>query len=298
MLPLLRGRGEQYFLASTRALTALLLLAALLLVLLLVERALPLLQAQPLTALLLGTVWLPADGQFGFLPFIAGTLAVTAGALLVAVPLGLLSAIHLAEFALPRTRRIVLPCIDILAGIPSVVFGLFGIIVLVPLVRDVIAPAGGVASDGYCLLTAALVLALMVLPVIIALAVEVLRGIPRELRLASRALGVPAWATVRRIVLRAAAPQLGAVLVLAFGRAAGETMAVLMVAGNVVQFPGSPFAAVYPLPALIANNYGEMLSIPAYDSALLFAALLLLLIVGSSVTAARWSLARLRARVA
>lgn len=294
----LRGRTERRAIAFATALTAILLTGAALLVLLLLWRALPLVQTQALFTLLFSSDWQPDAGRFGFFPFIAGTVAVTALSLLFAVPVGLLSAVHLAEFAGNRTRRLVLPFIDILAGIPSVVIGVFGIITLVPLVRETVAPLFGVTSSGYCLLTGALVLALMVLPVIIAFGVEVLRSVPRELRFASRALGAPPWATVSRIVLRAAAPQLGAVLVLAFARAAGETMAVLMVAGNVAQVPGSLFAAVYPLPALIANNYGEMMSIPAYDSALLCAALLLLVIVGTAVTVARWSLARLRRQVA
>lgn len=298
MLAAMRGRTERAVLAAAGTLTAIILLVAVALSGLLVTRSLPLLQTQPLAALLLSTEWSPSEGQFGFYPFVAGTLAVTMLALVFAVPLGLLSAVHLAEFAAARTRRLLLPLIDVLAGIPSVVFGVFGIVVLVPLVRDVIAPRFGAVTSGYCLLTGGLVLALMVLPVIIALGVEVLRSVPQELRLASRALGVPAWTTVRRVVLRAAAPQLGAVLVLAFARAAGETMAVLMVVGNVAVLPDSLFSSVYPLPALIANNYGEMMSIPTYDSALLFAALLLLVIVGTAVTVARWSLARLRAGLA
>lgn len=294
----LRGRTERRAIALVSVLTATILTGAALLVFFLAWRTLPLLSSQSLFTLLTSSAWSPGEGNFGFFPFIAGTIAVTALALFLAVPVGLLAAVHLAEFAGNRTRRCVLPLIDILAGIPSVVVGIFGIVTLVPLVRDTVAPLFGVAASGYCLLSGALVLALMVLPVIIALGVEVLRSVPNELRLAARALGVPPWATVSRVVLRAAAPQLGAVLVLAFARAAGETMAVLMVAGNVAQVPGSLFDAVYPLPALIANNYGEMMSIPMYDSALLAAALLLLCGVGAAVTVARWSLARLRAPAA
>ena len=238
----LRGTGERRLLAAAGVLTALLIGGAALLVTLLVWRALPLLRQASLAALLLGSDWSPSTGQFGFLPFIAGTIAVTALALLIAVPVGLLAAVHLAEFAAEHTRRLILPLIDLLAGIPSVVFGLFGMMVLVPLVRDRLAPACGAASTGYCLLTGGLVLALMVLPVIIALGVAVLRGVPRELRLAARALGASSGAAVMRVVLRAAAPQLGAVLVLAFARAAGETMAVLMVVGNVPELPRSLFA--------------------------------------------------------
>ncbi len=132
---------------------------------------------------------------------------------------------------------------------------------------------------GYGVLAGGLVLAVMVFPIIIAVAEEVIRAAPQGLREASLALGATRWQTVKRVVLRQTLPGVTAAVVLGFSRAFGETMAVLMVVGNVPQVPRSIFDAIYPLTALIANNYGEMMSIPSYDAALLAAALILLLVV-------------------
>jgi len=258
----------------------------------LVHRSLPILSKYPLDRLLTGTDWHPTQGQFGFGPFIVGTVWVTVLAMALAVPVCLLTAIYLAEYARPATRATVRPLLDVLAGIPSVVYGLFGVLLIVPLVSDVLAPFADkhlrflrlVAptegySTGYCVLSGGIVLALMVAPVIISVADEVLRGVPDAMREASLSVGATRWETVKHVTLRAAAPGLMASVVLGFSRAFGETMAVLMVVGNVVALPKSVFDPAYPLPALIANNYGEMMSIPLYDSALLLSALLLLVMV-------------------
>jgi phosphate transport system permease protein len=258
----------------------------------LVHRALPILRTHSLSALLGGLDWHPMQGQFGFRPFIVGTVWVTVLAMLMAVPVCLLAAIYLAEYARSTTRAVVRPLLDMLAGIPSVVYGLFGVLLLVPLVSDYLAPwaAKHLAflpgatpregySTGYCLLTGAIVLAMMVAPVIISIADEVLRSVPLAMREASLSVGATRWETVKHVSVRFAAPGLVASVVLGFSRAFGETMAVLMVVGNVALSPKSVFDPAYPLPALIANNYGEMMSIPLYDSALLLAALILLVTV-------------------
>jgi phosphate transport system permease protein len=137
------------------------------------------------------------------------------------------------------------------------------------------------------------VLAVMVFPIIIAVAEDVIRAVPQGLREASLALGATRWQMVKTVVLRRAWPGVMAAVVLGFSRAFGETMAVLMVVGNVPQVPGSVFDAAYPLTALIANNYGEMMSIPLYDAALLCAALILLLIVLGFNILSRLALVRL-----
>jgi phosphate transport system permease protein len=258
----------------------------------LVHRSLPILRSHPLSALLGGSDWHPMQGQFGFRPFIVGTVWVTVLAMLMAVPVCLLAAIYLAEYARSSMRAVVRPLLDMLAGIPSVVYGLFGVLLLVPLVSDYLAPwaAKHLAflpgatpregySTGYCLLTGAIVLAMMVAPVIISIADEVLRSVPLAMREASLSVGATRWETVKHVSVRFAAPGLVASVVLGFSRAFGETMAVLMVVGNVALSPKSVFDPAYPLPALIANNYGEMMSIPLYDSALLLAALILLVTV-------------------
>ena len=254
-------------------------------------RSRPILTKFPLTELLRGTDWAPQAGHFGFKPFIVGTVWVTVLAMVLATPICLLTAVYLSEYAHPRVRSILRPVIDILAGIPSVVYGLFGVLVIVPFVGDHAAPWAAVHlkaipwlsspefSTGYSILAGGIVLALMVIPFIVAVADEVLHGVPAALREASLALGATRWETVKHVLVRAALPGLVAAVVLGFSRAFGETMAVLMVVGNVWDMPHSIFDAAYPLPALIANNYGEMMSIPLYDAALLLAALILLVIV-------------------
>jgi len=249
----------------------------------------PILSTHSLPELLFRADWQPLKGNFGFLPFIAGTLEVTAIAMLLAVPVCLLTAIYLSEYAPHRLARIVRPVIDLLAGIPSVIFGFWGVLVIVPMVRAM-AQALGVRSTGYSLLAGGIVLAIMVFPVIISVAVEVLQGIPTEAREAALALGATRWETVKHVLLRSGLRGILAAVVLGLTRALGETMAVLMVVGNVVKIPVSIFDPAYPLPALIANNYGEMMSIPLYDSALLLAALILLVVVAGFNLAARLTL--------
>ena len=182
------------------------------------------------------------------------------------------------------------PLIDLLAGVPSVVYGIWGMLTIVPFIGNYIGPTLSTTlgfipifqSDnptGYSLLAGGLVLGVMVTPVIIAMTTEVLSAVPQGLREASLALGATRWQTVKFVVTKRALPGMIAAVVLGFSRAFGETMAVLMVVGNVPQVPSSIFDPGYPLTALIANNYGEMMSIPLYDSALLSAAFILLLVV-------------------
>jgi phosphate transport system permease protein len=268
------------------------------------QRARPILHGSTMGALLLSCEWHPIQGSFGFFPFIMGTLWVTATAMIIAVPPSLLTAIFLVEYAPARIRAVVNPLIDLLAGIPSVVYGVWGVLAVVPFVGRHLIPAtsGRLASlpffgtdnpTGYGVLTGGLVLAVMVFPVIIAVAQDVIRAVPGGLREASLAIGATRWQTIHRVVIRRAIPGVIAAVVLGFSRAFGETMAVLMVVGNVPQVPRSILDAAYPLTALIANNYGEMMSIPLYDSALLGAALILLMVVLGFNIAARLVLVRL-----
>jgi phosphate transport system permease protein len=245
----------------------------------LVWRSWPILSAIPLADLIVSSEWQPLRGVFGFGPFLAGTLWVTAIAVLIAVPLCLLTAVYLSEYAGRRTREFTAPLIDLLAGIPSVIYGIWGILVIVPLIRDFMAPLFNAQTTGYSVLAGGVVLAVMIFPVIIHVTMEVLRAVPREMRESSLSVGATRWQTTKHVVLRRALPGVIAAIILGLSRAFGETMAVLMVAGNVARVPLSVFDPAYPLPALIANNYGEMLSIPLYDSALLLAALILLLVV-------------------
>ncbi len=253
------------------------------------QKSKPILAIRRVPDLLFSSIWHPTQGQFGLASFIAGTLWVTAIAMLIAVPLSILTAIFLSEYAPKRIREFAKPIIDLLGGISPVVYGVWGMIAIVPLVRDYLMPFFSskfpffpFASDnytGFSALTGSIVLAIMVFPIIISVVEEVLRTVPFEMREASLALGATKWQTVKYAVLRKAQPGIIAAIILGLSRAFGETMAVLMVAGcDLHGFPKSIFDTAYPLPALIANTYGEMMSIPLYDSAVLLAALFLLVV--------------------
>lgn len=285
-------------------LTALLLLIAALLV----QRAWPLLQTHSLRALLGGQVWQPLQGLFGFAPFVAGSLAVTLAAMAVAGVPAVLGGIYLAEYTSRRTRTWLKPLLDLLVGIPSVVYGLWGMLVVVPLVREVVGPwcnhtLGQVlpffrlnSAGGYGLGSAGLVLGIMVFPFIMAVTEEVMRSIPQEMRAALLCLGATRWETTHCLMRHRGLPGIIAALVLGFSRAYGETLAVMMLIGNTVQIPRGLFDTAYSLPALIANHYGEMMSTPLYDSALMTAALLLLLVTLLFNGAARAVIIRLNRR--
>lgn len=297
MLRRMRFRRLRDVLASRLMLSAT-VFAALLVVLIamgLLFKSRPILAAQSLSDLLFSSSWHPQSGEFGLHPYIMGTLWVTGVAMVIAIPLCLLTAIYLAEYAPGRVRAIVKPTIDLLAGIPSVVYGLFGLLVIVPLVKS-IAPVFGSTTNGYNVLSGGIVLAMMVFPIIISISEEVIRTVPYGMREASLALGATKWQTTKLVVGRGALPGIIAAVILGFARAFGETMAVLMVVGNVAAVPSSVFDPAYPLPALIANKYGEMMSVPLYDSALLFAALVLLVVVFLFSLGARVILTRMERR--
>jgi len=270
-------------------------------------RSMPILEVKSLADLLLGSTWMPFQGEFGFYPFILGTLYVTLLAMVFAIPLSILSAVYLAEYAHEKLRAKILPLIDLLAGIPPVVYGVWGVLAVVPLIAGIAPVIGklgipflsvGSYSTGFSLLAGGIVLAIMVFPIIISISQEVFRAVPFEVREASFSLGATRWQTIKHAVIRSALPGIVAAIILGFSRAFGETMAVLMVVGNVPRIPSSIFDPAYPLPALIANNYGEMMSIPLYDSALLLAALILMLVILFFTLAARLILIRVERRMA
>jgi len=256
----------------------------------LLVRSWPILNAYPLSNLLFGNIWKPTNGLFGFWPFILGTFWVSIVGIILAVPLCLLTSIYLAEYAQSKTRSIAKPVLDLLAAIPPVVYGVWGLLAIVPFVDKVLAPLsdrwlGSIPifsvnqPTGFGILAAGIVLAVMIAPLIISVMYEIFSTVPNDLRHASLAVGATQWQTIRNIILPQVAPGIVAAIVLGASRALGETIAVLMVVGNIPQVPTSIFDSAYPLPALIANNYGEMMSIPLYDAALLSAALVLLLVI-------------------
>jgi phosphate transport system permease protein len=237
-----------------------------------------LLEKTSLNNILFSAEWKPLGGKFGLLPFIIGSLWVTILAVIIAVPVCIFSAIHLTQYAKSWVLNLMRPVIDILAGIPSVIYGIWGVLIIVPLVQE-LGKLFGKSISGYSILAGAIVLSVMIAPFILNILIEVFRTIPEELTEATLSLGASRWETIKKVLIRKAYPGIISAIGLGVSRAFGETIAVLMVVGNVVKIPGSVFQPGYPLPALIANNYGEMLSIPMFDSALMFSALVLFCIV-------------------
>ena len=240
--------------------------------------------------LLSGSSWKPLSGEFGFLPFIVGTLFVTALSIAIALPISLLSAIFLTEYANSWVKRIVFPIFDILAGIPSVVYGVWGTLIIVPWIADKLGPHFVDYTSGYTVLASGIVLGIMILPILVSLLIEIFTIVPQDYREASASLGATKWQTCSKVILRKAMPGIVAAVVLSISKAFGETIAVLMVCGNYAAIPRSLFDPCYPLPALIANNYGEMLSLPLYESALMFAAFILFFIILIFNIISRWIL--------
>ncbi len=203
----------------------------------------------------LGEEWLPTATPaplFGILPLLFGTLLVSFIAILIAIPLGVGVAIYLAEIANERIRKLLKPAIELLAGIPSVVYGFFGLVVLAPIVQKT-----GNLDLGETAFTGSLILAIMALPTIISIAEDALRTTPKAMRDASLALGANKWQTIYKVVIPFASSGIAAAVVLGVGRAIGETMAVLMVTGNAAVIPHSMFESVRTIPATIAAELGE-----------------------------------------
>jgi phosphate transport system permease protein len=190
---------------------------------------------------LFGTVWRPGQDQFGILPMIVGSVVVTIGSLILAVPLGIAGAILLAEVAPFRVRQFLRPAVELLVGIPSVVYGLVGLVLLVPAVRHI-------AGNGFSVLAASIVLMAMVLPTIISITEDSIRAVPASYKEGALALGATHWQTIRRVLLPAAKSGIGASIVLGMGRAVGETMAMIMVIGNSIIFPIFKYTPVSWLP--------------------------------------------------
>jgi phosphate transport system permease protein len=223
--------------------------------------------------------WEPLNGKFGFYSFIIGSVYVTVLSVIIALPISLLTALYITENAKSWVKKVIFPVLDILAGIPPVVYGLWGTLIIVPWISDSLGPRFVDYTNGYTVLAGGIVLSVMIVPLLVSLFVEIFSTVPKDFRDASASLGATRWQTSRKVVVRKALPGIIAALVLAISRAFGETLAVLMVCGNVINIPKSLFEGCYPLSALIANNYGEMLSLPLYESALMFAALILFVII-------------------
>ena len=202
---------------------------------------------------LLSTRWYPIENYFGILPLIFGSLVVTIGAALIAMPIGLLTAIFIAEIAPRWLREILKPMIEIVAGIPSVVLGFFGIVILSSLVRDTLnLPTGLTAFTG------SLILAYMALPTIVSVAEDALDAVPRSYRDAALALGATKWQTIWMVTVKAGKSGILTAMMLGVGRAIGETMAVLMVTGNAARIALTPQALFMPVRTMTATIAAEM----------------------------------------
>lgn len=244
-----------------------------------------------------GTTWDPVTGIFGALPFIYGTLVTSFVSLLIATPLGVGTAVFLAELSPKWLRALLQPLVELLAGIPSVIYGLWGIFVLSPLMANTVEPF---LTDrfgylpffkgyplGIGLLTASLILAIMIVPFIISVSTEVLSTVPVQLKEGMYALGATRWETVRKVSVPFAKSGIFGSIVLALARALGETMAVTMVIGNTPQVSLSLLDPGYSMAAVIANEFTEATT-SSYLSALIAVAFILLLITLIVNGAARW----------
>jgi phosphate transport system permease protein len=237
------------FLAGILAIIVLLGIIALLL-----KEGLPIFWDTPPWEFFFGTKWYPVSEPptFGIMPFFVSTIWITLVATIISVPVGIACAAYLAEVAPAKIRETVKPVIEILAGIPSVVMGFIGLMLLSPLVQNIFN-----LDTGLCGLTAGIMLALMSLPIVISVSEDALRAVPDDFRQASYALGATRWETIRYVCIPGALSGITAGIMLGVGRAIGETMTVLMVAGGALAVPVSPTEPMMPMTAAIASGIGN-----------------------------------------
>jgi len=275
-----RSRTDRALVWSLRAAAAVAGAIALVIGGFLVSESLPVLREVGLERFLTDDAWRPTDGLYGLTPMLAGTLLATTGSVLVATPLGIASAVFGRCYAPPAVARVYRRLIELLAGIPSVVYGLWGLMVLVPWI-------GRIEPPGPSLLAGILVLAIMILPTIALSADAALENVPEEYERGAAALGLSRWTTIRHVVLPAARSGLSTGVILGTGRAIGETMAILMVCGNQIQVPRSPFDPVRTLTANIALEMAYATG--SHRSALFVSGLFLLAMIVLLALAAEWS---------
>jgi len=214
--------------------------------------------------------WRPQEEAFGIAPMIVASLWITAGAMLIGAPLGVAGAIFLSEFVPKPVMRVIKPTIELLAGIPSVVYGFIGVVVLAPLIRN------HLGGPGLSVLAAAVILGIMVLPTVISISVDTIGAVPNAYREGALALGATRWQAVHMVVLKAARSGIIASIILAMGRAVGETMAVIMVAGNTIRLP---HGVLEPVRTLTANIAIEMSAATGLHRQALFATGVVLFVV-------------------
>lgn len=228
------------------------------------REGLPVLFRYGVTDFLFGNRWNPTSQIYGILPMIVGTIFVTMTAIVMGAPMGIAVAIYLVEIANERITRIIVPAVELLAGIPSVVYGLFGMFAIRGIIANIArGPLGDVLpphyQSGYSILAAAIILAIMILPTIINISLDSLRAVPREYKEGSLALGVSHWQTIYKVLVPAAKSGIITAVILGIGRALGETMAVIMVIGNTPMIPALDWTGLFaPARSLTANIALEM----------------------------------------
>lgn len=251
-------------------------------------------------SIIIQPTWDPNKDLFGIGLFIVGSFMCTFLAIAIAVPLGIGAAVFLSEFCPPRARTYLRMIVEMMAAIPSIVYGLWAYVVMVPWIKDSFAPAVQSnpltawmpwfqgSTNGLSLLAGGLILAIMLLPTVVAVSDDALRSVPSSYREASFALGATKTETATKIVVSAAIPGIGAAIVLSLGRAVGETMAVLMVTGNSLQIPYTLLDPLYVMTSIITNQLGYAFIFPLWRSALFAVALVLLLMSVSFTLIAKW----------
>ena len=214
------------------------------------EQGIPLIWKTGLNSFLLGDRWFPSKGSFGIFPMIVGSFWVTLGSLVVGVPLGVACAVFLCELTPPTFAMVLRPMIQLLAAIPSVIYGFWGLIILVPLIRE------SFGGPGLSILAGSLVLGIMILPTIISISEDSLRALPRTYKEGALSLGATHWQTIWRVLLPAARSGIVASIILGMGRAIGETMAMIMILGNAAQLPHSILESARTLTTNIGIEMG------------------------------------------
>jgi phosphate transport system permease protein len=249
-----RQRKEQWMRRVFMGIAAASIVVLLIITLFLFTEGVPIFKKVGVQAFVFGKYWYPTaePPDFGIFPLLVGSLAVTLLSALLAVPLGVMTAVYLAEIAHARVREIVKPMVELLAALPSVVIGFFGMVVVAPLLQNTF----GIAT-GLNLCNAAVMLAFMSIPTICSISEDAIYSVPNSLKEASLALGANHWETVIRVVLPAAVSGISTAVILGMSRAIGETMVVLMVAGGAAMIPASLFDPVRPMPASIAAEMAE-----------------------------------------
>lgn len=246
------------------------------------QSGLPVLAEYGVFQFIFGTTWSPTNGDYGILPLIAGTLSVTLGSLVIGIPTGIACAIFLSEILPKKWAKAFKSAIELLAGIPSVVYGFFGLVVIVPGIRTVILPIVQIfnpeaSASGFSILAGAIILAIMILPTIVSISENSISAVPKEFKEASLALGANKMETILKVLIPAASSGILSSVILGMGRAIGETMAVLLITGNMAKIPGSVLDPVATLTGTIAMEMGY--ASPTHQQALFAVGIVLFIII-------------------